>query len=229
MDPADAEADAGWAQPVGERQHDRLAAARDHDPVHLGAVDELLEDRLPGRGRGERLVQVRLDVVERLDAEDAALTARVGRLEHGREADLLDGAMALRPACAARRSAAAARPPRRAGAASRPCASSGARSRRRSRAARAPSATAATTGTARSAETVSTPSSSTSATASSTASGSEKSTTFAMSASPRPSASGLRSTAATRSPSSFARRIARRWWRPGADEENGLQGPRDAR
>ena len=29
-----------------------------------------------------------------------------------------------------------------------------------------------------------------------------------------PSASGFRSTASTRSPSSFARRIARRWWRP---------------
>ena len=33
---------------------------------------------------------------------------------------------------------------------------------------------------------------------------------------------GLRSTAATRRPSSFARRIARRWWRPGADEEDGF-------
>ena len=76
------------------------------------------------------------------------------------------------------------------------------------------SATAATTGTARSAETVSTPSSCRRAVAFSTAATSEKSTTFAMSASARPGASGFRSTAATRSPSSFARRIARRWWRP---------------
>ena len=45
--------------------------------------------------RRERLVQVRLDVVERLDAEDAALPARVGRLEHRREADLVGRAPAL--------------------------------------------------------------------------------------------------------------------------------------
>ena len=37
VDPADAEADARRAQPVGERQRDRLAVARDHDPVHLDA------------------------------------------------------------------------------------------------------------------------------------------------------------------------------------------------
>src|SRR5215472_16838578 len=35
-----------------------------------------------------------------------------------------------------------------------------------------------------------------------------------MFASPRPRASGLRSTAATRRPSPLARWIARRWWRP---------------
>ena len=64
VDPADAEADAGRAQPVGERQRDRLAAAREHDPVHLHPLDELLEDRLAARRRGERLVQVRVDVVD---------------------------------------------------------------------------------------------------------------------------------------------------------------------
>ena len=47
-----------------------------------------------------------------------------------------------------------------------------------------------------------------------TAAASAKSTTFAMSASARPGASGLRSTATTRRPSSLACRIARRWWRP---------------
>ena len=76
------------------------------------------------------------------------------------------------------------------------------------------SATAATTGTARSSATVSTPSIRSLAVAFSTAPTSATSTTFAMSASASPGASGFRSTAATRRPSSFARRIARRWWRP---------------
>ena len=76
------------------------------------------------------------------------------------------------------------------------------------------SATAATTGTARSALTVKTPSNFRRAVAFRTAPTSAKSTTLAMSASLSPGASGLRSTAATRSPISFAWRIARRWWRP---------------
>src|SRR3954447_25255773 len=76
------------------------------------------------------------------------------------------------------------------------------------------SATAATTGTARSAETVRTPSTPCLRPTSVTAAASVKSTTSATSASPRPSAAALRSTATTRRPSSRARRIARRWWRP---------------
>src|SRR5919106_3086693 len=75
-------------------------------------------------------------------------------------------------------------------------------------------ATAATTGTARSAETVRTPSMPWRRAASVTAGTSVKSTGSATSASRRPRASGLRSTATTRRPSSLARRIARRWWRP---------------
>ena len=67
----------------------RLAATRDHDAVQLDPVDELLEDRLAARRRDERLVQVAIDVVERLDAKDAALAARVGRLEHRRKPDLV--------------------------------------------------------------------------------------------------------------------------------------------
>ena len=59
VDPADAEPDAGRPQPVGERQRDRLAGAREHDAVHLDPLDELLEDRLAARRRRERLVQVR--------------------------------------------------------------------------------------------------------------------------------------------------------------------------
>ena len=41
-------------------------------------------------------MQVRVDLVERLDAEDAALAARVGRLQHRREADLVRRAAPLR-------------------------------------------------------------------------------------------------------------------------------------
>ena len=51
VDPADAEADPRRPQPVGQRQRPRLAVAGDHDPVHLGALDELLEDRLLRRRR----------------------------------------------------------------------------------------------------------------------------------------------------------------------------------
>ena len=76
------------------------------------------------------------------------------------------------------------------------------------------SATAATTGTARSADTVSAPSTANLRATSITPSTSTKSTTSASSACWRPAASGLRSTATTRRPSCFARRIARRWWRP---------------
>ena len=96
VDPADAEADPRRTQPVGQRQRPRLAVAGDHDPVHLGPLDVLLEDRLLRRRRRERLVQVRVDVVDRLDEEDPALAAGVGRLQHRREADLVGGAMALR-------------------------------------------------------------------------------------------------------------------------------------
>ena len=76
------------------------------------------------------------------------------------------------------------------------------------------SATAATTGTARSAETVRTPSTAWRRPTSVTAATSVKSTASPSSATASPGASGLRSTATTRRPSSFARRIARRWWRP---------------
>jgi hypothetical protein len=96
VDPADAEADPGRAQPVGERERDRLAVARDHDPVHLGSVDEPLEDRFAGRRHRERFVQVGFDVVERVDAEDAALPARVGRLQHRGHAHLVERAVPLR-------------------------------------------------------------------------------------------------------------------------------------
>src|SRR3954447_24368008 len=88
------------------------------------------------------------------------------------------------------------------------------------------SATGATSGTARSALTVRTPSSFRRAVALRTASTFEKSTTFAMSASCRPGASGLRSTAATRRPICFAWRLARRWWRPAPTKRTVLTGKR---
>ena len=209
VDPADAEPDAGRAQAVRERQGDRLAAAREHDPVHLHPLDELLEDRLAARRRGERLVQVRVDVVDRLDAEDTALAARVGGLEHRREADLVGRAAALRERAhrgePGLRHAGVGEPR-----AHRDLVRHQVRGLVPIPGSPRASATAATIGTARSALTVRTPSSLRRAVAFSTASTSEKSTTFAMSASFSPSASGLLSTAATRSPSSFARRIARR-------------------
>ena len=156
VDPADAEADAGRAQPVGERHELRLAAASDHDPVQLEALDEALEDRLARARLGERGGQVALELAPRLDPEEAALAARVGRLQHRRQR--------RRPASAASTSLAEAsageRRLRDAGVgedagASRACSSC-------ARATSVPiegrpsrSVTAATTGTARSADTVS--------------------------------------------------------------------------
>ena len=86
MHPADAEADSGRAQPVGEREQRRLAAARDHDPVHLDAVDELLEDRLAGRRLGDRLRRGRARPPPRLSTRKTARwPPESTRLEHRRE------------------------------------------------------------------------------------------------------------------------------------------------
>ena len=161
-------------------------SARDHDPVQLEPVVEALDDRLVGLRLGERDVQMRVELVLRLDVEDAALAARVGGLQHRRDAGRVErGARALQVARSGEpRLRHAARP--RASAASRSCASSGARSRGRSRAARASSATAATTGTARSAETVSTPSTAWRRATSVTASTSVKSTASPTSAAVEP-------------------------------------------
>ena len=95
MDPADAEADAGRPEPVGERQQRDVASARDRDAVHLRALDEALEDRLAGRGLGERRVEVRLQVARVVDPEDPTLSARVDRLEHGGEPDRVDRGSSL--------------------------------------------------------------------------------------------------------------------------------------
>ena len=87
MDPADAEADPRRTQAVGERDDRGLAVAHDHDPVQLEPLVEALEHDLAVAGLGERDVQVRLEVLDRLEPEDAALPARVGRLQDGGEAD----------------------------------------------------------------------------------------------------------------------------------------------
>ena len=87
MDPADAEADAGRAQPVGQGHDLRLAAAGDHDPVHLDPLDEALEDAFLLHRLRQRCVQVRIEIVRGVDAEDPALAARVGRLQDGGQAD----------------------------------------------------------------------------------------------------------------------------------------------
>src|SRR5205807_893531 len=49
-----------------------------------------LDDRLAARRLGERRVQVRVQVVDGLEPEQPALPARVGRLQHRRDADGLD-------------------------------------------------------------------------------------------------------------------------------------------
>ena len=85
MDPADAEADSRGTKPVGERHERGLPAAGDDDPVHLDAVDELLEDRLARRRLGDRLVEIALELGAALDAEDRPLASGVDRLEDGRE------------------------------------------------------------------------------------------------------------------------------------------------
>ena len=87
MDPTDPEADSGRAQAVGERDERRLADARDHDSVHLGPLDELLEERLVRRRLDNRLVEVALELVAALDPEHGPLSSRVDGLEHRRKAD----------------------------------------------------------------------------------------------------------------------------------------------
>ena len=158
MDPADAEPLALRPQPVGEEERVRLAAAHDDEAVQLQAFHVLLDDRLVGRRLGERRVQVPVEVVERLEHEQAALAAGVGRLQDGREADGLGRRHRLAPHAHGRvaglRHAALGEPaPHR----------DLVRHQVRRLPSRSPgrpssSATAATTGTARSAETVSTPS-----------------------------------------------------------------------
>ena len=172
-------------------------------------------------------MQVRLDVVDRVDEEDPALAARVGRLQHRREADLVGRAMPL-----------GQRPQRREprlrhallgerAAASRPCASSGAPSRRRSPAARAPRRSPATTGTARSADTVSTPSIGSSATAVEHRVDVREVDDEAAVGLREPERVGVPIDGERpAAPSSFARRIARRWWRPAPTKRTVFTAPR---
>ena len=227
MDPADAEADAGRSQPVGEGEHERLAAALTTTiPFSSRPVLEALDDRLVRRRLGERGVEAALEVAARLEPEDAALATRVGGLEHRREA----------------RPSRARRGPR------------GGRGRRRSAAAGTPasasvrriatlcvircavwvpipgrpsaSATAATTGTARSAETVRTPSTAWRRPASIAAATSAKSTTSATSASCRPGALCVAVDRRRRAgPARGAWAIARRWWRPAPTKRTVFTAP----
>ena len=75
VDPADAEAHAGRGVRTGERQQDRPHPRASTIP--FSSIPHRGSPRLSGSE--ERLVQVRLDVVERFDAEDAALAAGVLR------------------------------------------------------------------------------------------------------------------------------------------------------
>jgi hypothetical protein len=91
VDPAHAEADARWPEPVRQREHADVAVACDRDAVQLERLVEALHDRLPLRRLGERGVQVAVELVLRADEKDAALAAGVRGLEDGREADGLAG------------------------------------------------------------------------------------------------------------------------------------------
>ena len=102
MDPAHAEADSGRAEAVAQRDQRGLADARDHDAVQLDAIDELLEERLVGRRLGDRLSEVALELLARLDAKDGALAARVDRLQDRREGDLLERGVDIRSRAQAR-------------------------------------------------------------------------------------------------------------------------------
>ena len=189
-------------------------SARDRDAVQLERVVEALDDRLPLRRLGERRVEVRVEVVLRGEPEDAALAARVGGLQHGREADRLAGRTCAREVARGgearlRHAGVGERAPHR-DLVRHPvrrlrCRSPAGRAARRRRRRRdgAVGGHGEHAVDARGA-----------APTSVTASTSVKSTASATSASCSPSASGFRSTATTRSPSSLARRIARRWWRP---------------
>ena len=158
VDPPDAEPDARRPHPVGERQQDPLAVARDHDAVHLRAVDVLLEDRLAASAtrRAPRAGDGRRRRATRRGTRRAGLRCR--------PASAPPGSRLRRPRDASRTSVRTA--------AKRGCGTPASASRRRIAilwvikcAVSVPipgrpraSATAATTGTARSADTVSTPS-----------------------------------------------------------------------
>jgi len=83
VQPAHAEAAAGWPQPVAEDRRQHLAVLDDHDPVELRSLDELLEHRLAagrrrdGGGHGCRCV------LGGLDPREPHLAGGVGGLQHG--------------------------------------------------------------------------------------------------------------------------------------------------
>ena len=178
---------------------------------------ELLDDRLAGRAtRRAPTCRCASRSSSRLEQEDAALAARVGRLEHGGE---------RRPSSSARAGALQRRARRR----TRGCGTPASASARRIAilcvircavslpipGSPSSSATAATTGTARSAETVSTPSTACRRATSVTA--------VDVGEVDRLGDVGLREPGRLRvavdgrrrgAPSSCARWIARRWWRP---------------
>ena len=89
MRPPDAEADSRRAQPVRQRQQLDLSVARDRETVQLEPVVERLDNCLAAAGLRQRGVEVRVEIVRRIEPEDAALPARVGGLEHRGQAGRL--------------------------------------------------------------------------------------------------------------------------------------------
>src|SRR5436190_10784907 len=82
----DAEADSFGTDAVGRGDEVHFAARYDDQGVDLSTLVVGLDDRLALlRGR-ERGVQVRLEVVVGAEEEDAALSRRVRRLQHRRQA-----------------------------------------------------------------------------------------------------------------------------------------------
>src|SRR4051812_5672607 len=76
VDPTYGEALSGRPQAIRERQLRHDPVADDRHRVHLDTVDELLDDHLAAVRERQGCVEARLEIVDALEPEDAALAAR---------------------------------------------------------------------------------------------------------------------------------------------------------
>ena len=95
MNPADSEADPRRAQAIRQRQGRDPAGPRDREPVQLDPLVVALDDRLLARRLGQRGMEMRLEVLDRVEPEDAALASGIRGLQHSREPDGLGGRIGL--------------------------------------------------------------------------------------------------------------------------------------